>query len=88
MQLGQQHHVLPPVLGIGDLTSDFTQFTSDLTSGNVATAFSDPISGIPAWAWLTGGIVVLMFFFGGSESRYTAHKRAAGKAAKAYKGAL
>jgi hypothetical protein len=86
MQLGQQHHVLPPVLGIGDLASDFSQFSSDLFS-DPATAFSDSISGLPAWVWLTGGLFVYMFLFGGHTSRVSRAGSATKAAARAAKSA-
>jgi hypothetical protein len=55
-------------LGLGDLSSDLSQFTSDLTSGNITQAFgTDTISGVPVWIWFSGGIILYMFFFGGGK---------------------
>lgn len=46
--------------GMGDISSDFTKFTSDITSGNISAAISDPIMGIPAFAWVGGLIAIMM----------------------------
>lgn len=72
----------PTSSGLGDLSSDFSQFTSDLTSGNISQAFGvDTISGVPVWIWASGLVVVYMFFFGGGKhSRVSRAGRAAGKA--------
>ena len=44
MRFGREH-------GLGDLSTDFSQFTSDLTGGNYPQAFGDPVLGIPVWVW-------------------------------------
>jgi hypothetical protein len=60
--------------GMGDISSDFTTFTNDLTSGNIMQAIQDPIFGVPVWA-IAGGLA-LAIFMGGSESHYSRTRRA------------
>jgi hypothetical protein len=82
--------------GLGDFSSDLSQFTSDLTSGNIAQAFgTDTLGGVPVWIWFSGGIILYLFFFGGGKhgrvqrtyrattSATKAAAKAARKAAKA-----
>ena len=80
-----QNPIIPGLTGLGDFSTDFSQFTSDLTSGNYSQALSvDTFWGVPAWVWLTGGLVVYMFFFGGGKhSRARRASYAASSAAKA-----
>ena len=54
--------------GLGTLATDFTQFTTDLTSGNILQALQDPLSGIPVYVYL-GGIVVLAMVLGGGGKK-------------------
>lgn len=46
--------------GMGDITADFTKFTGDISGGNYSTAISDPILGIPMFAWLAAGVAIMM----------------------------
>jgi hypothetical protein len=71
--------------GLGDLASDLSTFAGDLTSGNFSQAFSDSVGGMPAWVWLTGGIIAYMFFFGGSPGHSRAYR--AGRVARRVKSA-
>ena len=63
--------------GMGTLSTDFSQLTTDLSSGNFSAALSDSIAGIPASMWLIG-IAVAFFAFSGSTgpSRYSRARRA------------
>lgn len=61
--------------GLGDISSDFTTFTTDLTSGNIIQAVQDPIMGIPVYGYLALAAVFLMA--GGSNSHVSRARRAA-----------
>jgi hypothetical protein len=46
--------------GLGTLSTDWTQFTTDLEAGNIMTALQDTIGGIPSWVYMAG-IAALVF---------------------------
>jgi hypothetical protein len=82
-----QNPVIPGLTGLGDFSSDVSQVGSDLMSGNFSQALGvDTISGLPTWVWLTGGIILYMFFFGGGD--YSRAKRAGRAARKAKRAAV
>lgn len=61
--------------GMGDISSDFTTFTNDLTSGNIIQAIQDPVMGLPMWGW--AALVVVFLSAGGSNSHVSRARRAA-----------
>jgi len=64
---------------MGDLSSDWTKFQTDIMAGDVMTAVQDTFMGVPAWAILAG--VVLVLSAGGSEHSYAGRGRRAARAA-------
>jgi hypothetical protein len=61
--------------GMGDISAEFTQLTSDLSNGNYTQALtSDTLFSIPVWAY--GLILAAMVFSGGKESHYSRARRA------------
>lgn len=65
--------------GLGDVSADFTKFTTDLTSGSVMTALEDTIFGIPVYAYAIG--LALVMFAGGEKHSYVGRGRRAARAA-------
>lgn len=75
---GAQHNGVRYALG--DFSTDFSKLSSDLSAGEFSQASIDPIMGVPAWAWLAGGVILYMFFFtGGEYSRASRGRRAVRK---------
>jgi len=57
--------------GMGDISTDFSQFTTDLTSGNFSQALQDPILGVPSSMWMVGVAAAFLLFSGSTgPSRY------------------
>ena len=74
--LGPRHN--GALRSMGDFSTDFSQFSTDITAGNFTAAFSDQFSGVPAWVWLSGAVVLYFAFFsGGEHSRVSRAGRAA-----------
>ena len=67
--------------GIGDISTDISKFTSDLTAGDFGTALQDTVFGIPIWAVVAG--LGLLFFAGGETHSYYGRSRRAARAARA-----
>lgn len=65
--------------GMGDISADFTKFTTDLSTGDIGTAISDPIFGIPVYGWMIG--VAVLMFAGGEKHSYAGRGRRAARAA-------
>lgn len=61
-------------IGMGDLSSDWARFQSDITGGSVMTALQDTVFGVPVWAY--GAMLALFMFTGGKESHYRRGRRA------------
>lgn len=59
---------------IGDISSDFSAFTGDLSAGNFMAALQAPIMGIPIWM-IVAGIVVLPMVLGGGGARSFGRRR-------------
>lgn len=66
--------------GLGDISTDFSKFTTDITSGNFTQALQDSIVGIPVWA--IGAGLALLFFAGGETHSYYGRTRRASRAAR------
>jgi hypothetical protein len=63
--------------GMGDISTDFSQFTTDLSAGNFSQALSDPILGVPSAVWMVGAAAALLLFTGSTgPSRYQRARRA------------
>lgn len=78
-----QNPIIPGLTGLGDFSTDFSQFTSDLTSGNYSQALGvDAFGGVPAWVWLTGGLILYMFMFGGGRHSRASRATAAASASR------
>ena len=45
--------------GMGDISADFSKISSDISAGNFANIFSDPIMGIPLWIIAAAGIALV-----------------------------
>lgn len=67
--------------GLGDISTDISKFTSDLSAGNFGQAIQDSIFGVPMWA-IAGGLA-LLFFAGGESHSYYGRTRRASRAARA-----
>lgn len=70
--------------GMGDISADFTKFTTDLSNGNIMDAIvNDTLFGIPVWAY---GVMAGIFLFAGGEGHSYASRsrRSARAAAKAF----
>lgn len=65
--------------GLGDISSDFSKITTDLSAGNYSQAIQDPIFGIPLWA--IGAGLLALFFVGGEKHSYAGRTRRAYRAA-------
>jgi len=70
--------------GLGDISAEFTQLTTDLTSGNFVQALStDTLFGLPVWGYVVA--VAALMFVGGEKHSYAGRtKRAARAAAGAF----
>lgn len=69
--------------GMGNVSSDLTTLTTDISAGNLGKAFgSDSIFGVPVWVYAASVVVLGVAVFSGGEehSRY-------GRARRAYKAA-
>ncbi len=67
--------------GLGDISTDISKFTTDLTAGNFSQAIQDSIIGVPVWA--IAGALALLFFAGGESHSYYGRSRRASRAARA-----
>lgn len=61
-------------MGMGDITTDMSTLTSDITAGNYSNAFSDTIMGFPAWAYLVGAAALYFFLAAPSEGASRIHR--------------
>lgn len=55
--------------GLGTLSTDWTQFTTDLEAGNITTALQDTIVGIPAWVYAAGIAALVYMSSSGKKGR-------------------
>ena len=75
--------------GVGDISSDLSQFMSDLTAGNFTQALTvDTIAGFPSWAVVGGVVAIGLYFFAGTgdsraKSAYKTVRRKVSAAAAA-----
>lgn len=66
-------------VGIGDISSDWATFQSDISSGNYMEALQATFFGVPVWA--VAGALTLVMFAGGSKHSYAGRGRRAARAA-------
>jgi hypothetical protein len=66
--------------GMGDISAEFTQFSTDLTNGNFTNAIiNDTFFGVPVWAY--GIMAGILLFAGGEKHSYAGRARRASRAA-------
>lgn len=62
-------------MGVGDLSTDWQSFTSDLGSGSFLQAIQQPILGAPVWGWALGAIGAFLLFGPSGSSRYSRSRK-------------
>jgi hypothetical protein len=61
-------------IGMGDLSSDWAKFQSDITGGSIMSAIQDTVFGVPVWAY--GAMLAIFVMSGGKQSHYSRGRRA------------